>query len=358
MEGYAGTWKSGPYFHHARGRHGAALLPDDRVLLVGGEANMHATSTDVGMEIFDLSPTGKITTYPKMERRIGHTVSRLPSGKIVVVGGTEAEGPMVAEPTLLYDPSASKWSFPAGPATNPVHHTATVLADGTVLLIGGRRNGFTISPVEADVGIYDPEHGAYRALPPLREPRADHTATLLADGRVLVVGGIGRKRLLGDAALLDPHQGVWTAVPGAMPRANHTATRLEDGRVLIVGGTSKEVGPSVQLFLPGEGRFVDVTPLSPDREEHTATLLPDGQVLVAGGYVRGSGATADASVFLPAQGTWCRLSPMSHGRSGHTATGMSDGSVLIAGGTDLASNADDRAGMDPYVRSTEILARR
>ena len=128
----------------------------------------------------------------------------------------------------------------------------------------------------------------------MAEVRAGHTATLLRDGRVLVSGGAidpDGEQVLASAELYDPASGSWTTVEEMSdPRSAHTATLLPDGRVLVVGGIGKFVSPmetrmlaSAELFDPGHRALDQCGTYGRPRSGHTATLLPDGTVLVAGG---------------------------------------------------------------------------
>jgi hypothetical protein len=82
-------------------------------------------------------------------------------------------------------------------------HTATLLLDGTVLVAGGYRGGGTFDPL-ASADLYDPIRGTWSAAAGMIEPRSGHTATLLLNGQVLVVGGGSG---LGSAELYDPSGG-------------------------------------------------------------------------------------------------------------------------------------------------------
>jgi choice-of-anchor C domain-containing protein len=131
--------------------------------------------------------------------------------------------------------------------------------------------------------------------------RGYHTATRLADGRVLVAGGI-RGSALDSAELFNPATGTWSpAGPLATARFNHTATRLADGRVLVAGGNDR-VAPltSAEIFNPATETWSPAGPLATGRDEHTATPLADGRVLVTGGIIpTGLLSLASAEVYDP-----------------------------------------------------------
>src|SRR6266480_1714176 len=122
----------------------------------------------------------------------------------------------------------------------------------------------------------------------LNTARDAHTATLLANGMVLVVGGVDIGSVSSPSAeVYDPASGTW-AVTGSLnhERFYHTATLLPDGKVLVAGGYNRinKIIESVELYDPATGSWTLVNELNTARFTHTATLLPDGMVLVAGGF--------------------------------------------------------------------------
>ena len=129
---------------------------------------------------------------------------------------------------------------------------------------------------------------------------------MLADGRVLITGGIRQQERLSAVEYYDPYQRSWTpGDPLHFPRDNHTATVLGDGRVLVVGGWDTVVfHDSVEILEPETGRWTSASPISEPRLSHTATLLRDGKVLVTGGLGSAREGLASSEVFDPATGQW------------------------------------------------------
>ena len=146
--------------------------------------------------------------------------------------------------------------------------------------------------------------------------------------------------------MYDPRSGAWTATPNmGSPRQGQTATLLPDGRVLVVGGAGEarlEEGPAysatAELYDPRTGRWNETESLTMARAGHTATLLPNGKVLVVGGSVGDDATARSAELYDPSSGTWTLTSSMASARTGHVATILADGKVLVAGGVGLGSD--------------------
>jgi hypothetical protein len=187
--------------------------------------------------------------------------------------------------------------------------SATLLDDGRVLLVGGQFDPYTEPSASAEV--FDPDTSDFSTVEqrPIRA-RIGHTATRLRDGTVLLVGGYGPGiSLLASAELFDPVDGSFRpAGPLRQARAGHTATLLPDGRVLVVGGSGAgdlwDGLRSVEVYDPATRRFTLAGWLNEGRDEHTSTLLDDGSVLVVGGGRKG-GRTAE--IFDPVGGVSTRL---------------------------------------------------
>ncbi len=226
---------------------------------------------------------------------------------------------------LPAEKAVAGWS--GGPSLRNTHanHTATLLGDGRVLVVGG---GPSLGAGTAAAEIYDPATNRLSSAGDMATPRASHTATLLVDGRVLVTGGQGPSGVLAGTELYDPVTNSWSS-GGKMttPRATQTATLLADGRVLVAGGYDVSVHKSAELYDPDTNSWSATGSMATPHMRHTATLLDNGNVLVAGGD-----GTAAAELYDPATGTWSTAGSMADGRRWFTATRLQNGTVLVAAG--------------------------
>jgi hypothetical protein len=274
------------------------------------------------------SPTGSLITG-----RLWNTTTLLADGRVLVAGGRSSAGALGS--AEVYDPSTGVWTATGNMLTARKQHVAARLADGRVLVTGGY-NDSSVFLTSAE--LYDPAMGTWAATGSLAPINlAVYSATTLQDGRVLVVGGILAGYSIG-AALYDPSTGAWTAAsaPPAVYTggADHTATLLQDGRVLVAGGYAAGVGYRASVvYSPGVNQWA-VTALMPtDHFRHTATLLPNGKVLVAGGATSsGVVLVANAELFDPSTGTWTATGSMATAREWHSASLLHTGEVLVAGG--------------------------
>lgn len=121
--------------------------------------------------------------------RTGHSATLLPNGKVLVVGGEHfvPESQTILASAELYDSTTNTWSPAGSLSTTHILHTATLLPSGKVLVAGGRTNGLSIASTE----LYDPATNTWSLTGSLNTDRANHTATLLPSGKVLVAGGYG-----------------------------------------------------------------------------------------------------------------------------------------------------------------------
>jgi hypothetical protein len=231
----------------------------------------------------DTSSAQVLETITLNVARRGHTATPLADGRVLIVGGENSIG-HVAD-SELFDPISRTFSVGPVLATPRTDHSATLLPDGRVLIVGGNASTGATGSTE----IFDPVTGAFSSGPSMQNARAGHSATVLADGRLLLAGG----DTPGSAEIYDPQTQGFVPVSARLiaPRGLHSAARLQDGRVLIVGGIGLNNAPlsSAELFNPGVGTFVAVSAtMATARWLPTLSVLPDGKVQVIGGNAEGS----------------------------------------------------------------------
>jgi Ca2+-binding RTX toxin-like protein/predicted lipoprotein with Yx(FWY)xxD motif len=277
--------------------------------------------------------------------RSGHTATVLANGKVLVTGGSDASG--IVASAELYDPVSETWSPTASMHDARANHTATLLTSGKVLVAGGdvNSNGST-EPLTASAELYDPASATWSPAGSLGEIRAHHTATLLANGEVLVTGGDGSYDLEfghgfpSSAERYDPVSNTWSpAADMSRPRWGLTATLLAGGKVLVAGGLNDRGGDpaDAELYDPASDTWSSAASMTTPRSYHVATLLAGGKVLVSGG-ANDSGVVASAELYDPTSGTWSPAGTMSTARYRHAATLLSSGKVLVSGGDRLREN--------------------
>ncbi|HEX8927051.1 MAG TPA: kelch repeat-containing protein, partial [Terriglobales bacterium] len=294
--------------------------------------------------------------------RAGAASVLLPDGRIMIIGGTDANGNPLAT-TEFFDTNGN---FVPGPAMNVARagHTAIWLANGEVLVTGGTTSAAGVTPpaVTNSAEVFDPlySQNGWTQLAPMPNARTGHTTTMLQDGSVLIAGGENSGGPVSGLDILEIAPTEHFVSAGAMltPRRGHAAAALNDGRVLIVGGTDVNGATlaSTEIFNPAALSDTALTlvtagpSLSIPRFSATATLLTDGRVLVAGGgypeavtQTNADGSTtqtgptelASMEVFDPIAGTMTTSAlSMSTARSGHQAFLLpNNNNVLIVGGT-------------------------
>jgi len=321
-----GMWTATGDLGTPRDYHTATLLPNDQVLVAGGERIYvgrlgYVFESKRSAQLYRPG-IGRWQRIANMNHRHnGHTGTLLQNGKVLVTGGTPGGS---AE---LYDPTTRTWTDTDSLGTTRWYHTATLLPNGQVLVAGGMTAVFR-GPNEtvATAELYDPATGVWTPTGSMTTPRAFHKATLLPNGQVLVTG------YSDTAELYDPATGVWAATGSlATGRSWHTATLLPNGQVLVAGGTGSTYLASAELYDPATGIWAATGSMTTPRAFHTATLLPNGQVLVAGGY-DGTDFLASSELYDQATGMWTATDNMATARCYHTATLLPNEQVLVAGG--------------------------
>lgn len=318
-------------------------------LLVGGSAPGTAgTSLVTNVEHFD-PLTGELSVIGDVQPRDGAVQALVGTSppRVTVIGGTwNSAGAKFIE--VLDDRRIDRLDFDEMARVNL---TATSLTDGRVIAIGGNQPG---SPPLGDIDEISPDGASYevRKLPAvLAHPRSRHSATRLGDdvgAPVLIAGGFDGAGVPIDAAELFKPLSESLASPVTFawkmnfPRYGHTATLMPDGSVLFIGGLGADGQPvrELELFSIDAG-FVTLQeqlPADIGVIDFTATTLPDGRILLTGGHDAPGAPAFDRAyiVRLDPLGGSVEVLPtdrMAVARAGHQALVLCDGTILISGGT-------------------------
>jgi hypothetical protein len=309
--------------------------------------------------------TGSLNTA-----RTGHTATLLANGQVLVAGGVNTAGAVLAS-AELYNPATGTWSLTGSMATARRAHTATLLSNGLVLVAGGALSTAFNGGATATAELYNPATGTWSSTGSMTMIRSGHTAVLLPGGNVLVAGG-------GSSSSAELYvMGAWQATPSSpFNETGNQAALLQNGQVLIAAGQSAEVYSSGQWFLTASLKeshgTTTATPLlngdaficgrsitfaafcefyNPTANTWTLAhnpgsdpvftpllLLGTGLVLMAGGQ-HSDGASNISLLYNPSANVWIVTGLMHFQRTGHTVTLLANGHVLAVGGKNGTSTA-------------------
>jgi hypothetical protein len=341
-----------------RAEHFAVLLTDGSVLVGGGMGPIFPdsrtnreywnTTERWSPDLKNFAASAELTTTnpPTVQdlQRLGQHAFALPDGRALIVPagcGCNPAPQLHAELWSLVDGLGQVTSVQSLELVR-VGHTATMLADGRILIAGGSTNPFKNGSTGL-AEVWDPIAGTITPTGSMHVARAGHVATLLPDGRVLVIGGMDLAEFssVTRAEVWDPATAAFTFVPSldgiAWKRDDggetlHLTT-LPDGRVLIIDGTR------ARTWDPASGALADAGALLEPRLDFGVALLPDGQVLVVGGKV-GTTVLGTSELWDPGTNGFSSAGTMLTARSKPTATTLANGRVLVVGGYGSGTNPE------------------
>jgi hypothetical protein len=268
-----------------------------------------------------------VSTGPTAAPHFGATSAVLADGSVLLIGGGDGVGE--ARAVERFDPATDRWSTVTPLTASRAKAGAVTLRDGRVLVAGGAP--FGLAPL-ASAELYSPLSGAWTAAASMHAARSGVALVLLDDGRALAVSDTAK------GEIYDPGTREWTetAAAGTVRRAA-AVTKLADGRVLVAGGEvpgtgSAVVHASAEIYDPVADTWTPAAPMRTKRTDAPAALLPDGRVVVAGGFGESS-SEATFEIYDPAADTWAPPAALNRSRrTGARMTRLSDGRLVLTGG--------------------------
>lgn len=268
----------------------------------------------------------------------------------------------VQSDVAVLPPPVNTWQSIASMNEARLEHTMTTLADGRVLITGGIGEGAIDNALDS-TEMWDPTAQSFMPAAPMKFRRARHTATLLSDGRVLVTGGYDGKSHIGiaSAELYDPAANSWTTNTFVMtePRMYHDAAVLPNGKVLIASGCCDTAYPTAEVYDPASGTFTATPALGIAHAAPTLTMLPNGLALLIG-----NSNDPYAELYAYQIGSWSAAASLQVARTAHTATWVpSENAVVVAGGASKGALTASVESYDPFgngwtLRTPLAMARR
>ncbi len=325
--------------------HSAVTLQDGRVVLIGGS---NATVSYNNTIVYE--PNGNVDYLKKDEDnnvmfqnggRTKHTTNILHDGSILILGGTKTVGgAAIANADILRYGNDKLSNTNKVLATPRTMQASTVLADGKILVTGGLNDGdLSINSTE----IYDTTSGV-SAASDLNQERHNHTLTLLPDGRVMVIGGKDDTDYLDSVEIYNPASNTWSAADD-LPDASayHSVTVTRNNKVIVIGGENATATlDTINIYdlLTGTWSTATAT-LTTARSKHTATMLSNGKILIAGGENDADTALASLEIYDPSTDTIEAVtSEMPNARAGHKALMLDDDNIIFIGGSDSTAETD------------------
>lgn len=215
------------------------------------------------------------------------------TGEILILGGMDASDPRVSVPfTELYDPASGIITVLDQPIAGRLNQGVTIAWGDRVVVTGGTEWLGEAWRSVSRTDVYLPWSRTWMRAPHMSQPRSDHGAVALQDGRVLVTAGNKDARVLRSSEIFDPQTMEWSdAAPLPRGRTQFSMATLPDGRVLVAGGFEEDgsISRSTWLYTPWTDTWKKGAEMLEIRLNHSMVRLPDGDLLFFGGEAMGAG---------------------------------------------------------------------
>lgn len=318
-------------------RPSATLMPNGDVLVTGGgyenTANQIICHNFVHRWVFADDTFTDVQPVENMRNaRCNHSVTLLPDGRVVVLGGSGSISGSASGTGEIFN--GTTWTYLYA-ASDFESHEAVLLPNGTVFIVqGGGQDSY----------IFDPSDLSFRKT--LNQGTGVYTAftvTLMENGKVLILGSQSNATV----EVFDPENETFTAVPHPSPSTlfnTHEALLLPDGRVMVTGGRSGSGPPrrETYFFDPQTSTWSAGPPMTSGRRYHQMLVLPDGRPVVIGGQavtgILDENATTKIEIYDRVDNSWHSAGDMLEARREHEALLTLTGKILIIGGMDEFGN--------------------
>jgi Kelch motif/Galactose oxidase, central domain len=270
------------------------------------------------------------TALPIVITEVGATALE---GKIHVLGGS-VDGRMTNAFHGEYDTKTNLWRWRA-PLPMELSHVGVTAMNGRIYAIGGLSDPAKVHTGSVDNAFeYDPKSDTWRALPPMKAPRAS-VGVAVVDGELHAIGG----RALDQSTLAlhqawNPKTNVWTD-RAPLPKArDHMATVAVDGKIHVIGGRFAGAAENTgmhDVYDPKTDSWSAEAPM-PTPRSGVSSGFAKGKIVVAGGECRNRATYNEVEAYDVAAKTWSVLTPLPSGR--HAFGGASIGDrIFFAGGS-------------------------
>ena len=260
---------------------------------------------------------------PMFDNRYGHTLTALDYSTAIAIGGVDGE--VILATAEWYDFGTGQWNYAEDMTYPRVDHTTDVIGSGQLIVIGGYDGNSNLASTE----IYDHDAGEFSDGPSLTTGISYHRTAHITNGGteyILVTGGYDGFDYVATCALLNlTTMEFETAASMNYARGSHTATVMADGRVLVTGGYNPDYDFQMvqcEIYDPATNEWTETDPLQEGRDNHAAILMSDGTVMVSGGRFYNSdlvlyqGKTS-CEIYDEANEEWTMGQPHDHGQSYH-----------------------------------------
>ncbi|MCX6174926.1 MAG: T9SS type A sorting domain-containing protein [Ignavibacteriales bacterium] len=273
-QGY-GSWFATDSMIEKRRYHAGIQLDNGNILITGGYGVSGPASN--GAEIFNITNFKWGTAISMNKGRGDHNLVKLNDGSILAIGG-------YSEKTCeILDKNLTNWIFTDSLKMSRWYgQSVVIMQNGNVMIIGGYKGSLNDPSQRAikECEIYNYSGKFWEITSELNIGRFGHTATVLKDERVIVIGGNTINNgviLLNSCEIFNPITKSWTTVaPMHYSRAGHSATLLSNGKVLVVGGKQA----ISELYNPSTDTWEEVGPVMLASGHNNAVILSNEKFLL------------------------------------------------------------------------------